>query len=282
MLWIKFILTICLFIFLFVSALCFAEEMPLTGIIGALTEEIMLLEGQVTNAQKQYIEGIQFISGAIEGRQIVLARTGAGKVNAAMVTTLLIEHFKPSEVIFTGIAGGINPDLLPGDIVIAAKTAQHDLGSITEDGLQNWGVRSPITGKRNPVFFAADARLLTLAETASKKVQFEKIENSGISRVPEVISGIVVTGDVFVSSSPKKTELRENFQADAVEMEGAAVAQICWQQGVSCLIVRCLSDTSDENAEQDYREFYKMAARNSAKLVTHLVQQLAAEQSLEK
>jgi adenosylhomocysteine nucleosidase len=247
-----------------------------------LDDEIILLEKKVTHKKELTIEGIRFISGAIEGRQIILARTGAGKVNAAMVTTLLIEHFKPSEVIFTGIAGGINPDLLPGDIVIAAKSAQHDLGSITEGGLQNWGVRSPITGERNPVFFAADARLLTLAETASKKVQFEKIETSGISRVPEVIRGIVVTGDVFVSSSSKKTELRENFQADAVEMEGAAVAQICWQQGISCLIVRCLSDTSDENAEQDYREFYKMAARNSARLVTHLVRQLAAEQSLEK
>lgn len=276
---VRFILVLYIFIFLFISSLSLAEEGSLTGILGALTEEIMLLEGEVRDAREQHIEGIKFISGEMKGRQIVLARTGAGKVNAAMVTTLLIEHFKPSEVIFAGIAGGINPDLLPGDIVIAAKTAQHDLGSITEDGLQNWGVRNPITGERNPVFFAADARLLSLAERASKKVQFEKIEMSGISRVPEVIRGIVVTGDVFVSSSPKKTELHQNFQADAVEMEGAAVAQICWQQGVSCLIVRCLSDTSDENAEQDYRKFYKIAARNSAKLVTHLVQQLAAEQS---
>ena len=279
---IELVVTICISIFLFSNGLSLAEEGPLTGILGASTEEIRLLEEKVTDAREQYIEGIQFISGEIKGRQIVLARTGAGKVNAAMVTTLLIEHFKPSEVIFTGIAGGINPDLLPGDIVIAAKTAQHDLGSITTDGLQNWGVRNPITGERNPVFFAADARLLTLAETANKKVQFEKIETSGISRLPKVIRGIIVTGDVFVSSSPKKIELRESFQADAVEMEGAAIAQICWQQGVSCLIVRSLSDTSDEDAEQDYREFYKIAARNSAKLVTHLVQQLAAEQSPEK
>jgi adenosylhomocysteine nucleosidase len=277
----KLIVVICIFILLFIIGLTSAEEGSLTGILGASTEEIMLLEGKVTDGQEQHIEGIRFIVGEMEGRRVVLARTGVGKVNAAMVTTLLIEHFRPSEVIVTGLAGGINPDLLPGDIVIAERTAQHDLGSLTPDGLRNWGVRNPVTGERNPIFFPADARLLELAERSGQGIAFEKIKTDVTIRIPQVITGVVVTGDVFVSSSAQRLQLRQNLQADAVEMEGAAAAQICWQQSIPCLVVRCLSDIADESADQDYRDFYEIAARNSATLVADLVEQLAAEESPE-
>ena len=275
------ILAICIFISLLMDFLSSAEEGPLTGILGASTEEIILLEGQITGAREQYIEGIRFLIGEMEGRIVVLARTGVGKVNSAMVTTLLLEHFALSEVIVTGLAGGLNPDLFPGDIVIAQRTAQHDLGSVTSDGLQNWGVRNPIDGTRNPIFFPADDRLLALAETSGGRVEFEKIKIDGIERSPQVLTGVVVTGDVFVSSSAKRLQLRQDLQADAVEMEGAAAAQICWQQGVPCLVVRCLSDIADESADQDYEAFYQVAARNSTMLVTDLVEQLATGQSLE-
>jgi adenosylhomocysteine nucleosidase len=277
----RLILVVCIFIFLFINGVSSAEEGSLTGIMGASTEEIMLLEGKITNGQERHIEGIRFVAGEMQGRRVVLARTGVGKVNSAMVTTLLLEHFAPSEVVVTGLAGGLNPDLLPGDIVIAERTAQHDLGSVTSDGLRNWGVRNPITGARNPVFFPADARLLELAEKSCQRVTFEEIRTDETNRVPQVITGVVVTGDVFVSSSAKRLQLRQDLQADAVEMEGAAAAQICWQQGIPCLVVRCLSDIADESADQDYRDFYEIAARNSAMLVADLVEQLAAEESPE-
>lgn len=275
------ILATCIFIFFLISCLSSAEAGALTGILGASTEEIMLLEGKVTDAEEQYIEGIRFVVGEMEGRRVVLASTGVGKVNSAMVTTLLIEHFRPSEVIVTGLAGGLNPDLLPGDMVIAERTAQHDLGSLTPDGLRNWGVRSPVTGERNPVFFPADVRLLELAETSGRRVEFEKIKTDEIERSPQVITGVVVTGDVFVSSSAQRLQLRQNLQADAVEMEGAAVAQICWQQDVPCVVIRCLSDIADESAGQDYQDFYEIATRNITILVADLIKQLASRQFLE-
>lgn len=249
--------------------------MDTTGILGALRSEIALLEEKLKNRKKQKILGIEFIIGEIGDRRVALARTGIGKVNAAMIATLLLEHFNPSEVIFTGVAGRVNPDLLPGDIVIAEKTAQHDLGHLTPDGFQTQGVKNPINRKRNPVFFPADVRLLKLAETSAKRVEFEKIRTDKIKRLPKITKGIIVTGDVFTSSPSKKIELRSNLQADAVEMEGAAVAQICWQQGVPCLVIRCLCDMADKNIIRHIMKFYKIAACNSARLVVDIIEQLA-------
>ena len=281
---VKRVVAIYLFVFLVLCSLAISAEdsAPITAILGAFGDEVEMLEGKLADSQEQRIEGIRFVIGKMKDRPVVVAQSGVGKVNAAMTTTLLIEHFRPNEVIFTGVAGGINPDLLPGDIVIATKTAQHDLGSLTSNGIENWGVRNPIDGKRNPTFFPADARLLNLAETSVRRVELEKIQTSQGERMPRVIKGVVVTGDVFVASGSKKQELREALQADAVEMEGAAVAQICWQRGVPCLVIRSLSDVADANADQDYEIFYKIAARNSAKLVAEIVEHLGSAPSLEK
>jgi len=96
---------------------------PITAILGAFGGEITLLEDELTDTQEHRIEGIRFVSGKLSGKRVVIAFTGIGKVNAAMTTTLLIEHFQPNKVIFTGIAGAVNQQLQPGDIVIAEKTA---------------------------------------------------------------------------------------------------------------------------------------------------------------
>ena len=230
--------------------------------------------------KEQNIEGIRCMIGEINEKQVVVARTGVGKVNAAMTTMLLIEHFRPSEVIFTGVAGGINPDLLLGDIVIAAKTAQHDLGRLTSSGLKNRSAKNPIDGQRNPIFFPAGARLLKAAELASRRTTFQPFQVPQGERFPRITKGIVVTGDVFVASEAKRRTLREHLQADAVEMEGAAVAQICWQQRVPCLAVRSISDSANADARQDFKKYYKIAAQNSAALVVNIVKQLHVEEML--
>ena len=244
---------------------------PITAILGAFDEEVTILQKQLTGIQEQEIEGISFVTGRLRGKRVVIAWTGIGKVNAAMTTTLLIEHFRPNEVVFTGIAGGINPDLQPGDIVIAAKTAQHDLCRITPDGIENFGVHNPANQKRNPVFFQADERLVKLAELSAKQVAPEKIKTSAGQRAPKIIKGVVVTGDAFIASPESCTELRNRLGADAVEMEGAAVAQICYQRNVPCIVIRSISDKANEKAVEDVEKFYKMAARNSASLVVEMV-----------
>ena len=252
------------------------------AILGAFDEEVEILEGQLVNPTAHTIEGIQCRTGTLNEQDVVIARTGVGKVNAAMTATLIIEHFRPNRVIFTGVAGGLNPDLQIGDIVIAQKTAQHDLGRLESAEIENMGTKNPINGKRNPVFFPADPRLLQITETVLADIKLNPFQTPQGQRHPRIIRGTVVTGDVFVASDTKKTALHKNLGADAVEMEGAAVAQICWQQDVPCLVIRSLSDNAGANASEDFKKYYKIAARNSAALVTRIISQLHSEQSLQQ
>jgi len=245
-----------------------------TGILGAFGEEVRLLVDQLEGKEERKIEGILFWVGRLSGRRVVVAMTGTGKVNAAITTTLLYVHFRPAEVLFTGVAGALSPELKPGDIVIAQKTVHHDFGTLTATGLRRRGARNPVTRRRNPTFLPADRRLLKVALASKGRVAFDPIHTREGERMPRVVAGIVATGDVFVASPAKKRELRKELDADAVEMEGAAVAQVCWQWRVPCLVIRSLSDLADANAVRDARAFLKVAARNSALLVADIVEHL--------
>ena len=248
------------------------DNEPVTAILGAFEKEVVLLEDRLAERQEHVIEGIRFVSGRLEGREVVIVWTGIGKVNAAMSTTLLLEHFKPSEVIITGIAGGVNPELEPGDIVIGARVAHHDMGTLWPDALYYKGVKNRLTGWANPVFFEADEGLLALASRAAEATEFVPIRMVQGERVPKVITGVIVTGDVFVASPKKCEELRERLKADAVEMEGAAIAQLCYQRDVPCLVIRSISDNADEGAVHDKQMFYIMAAENSSHLVGRMME----------
>lgn len=242
------------------------------AVLGAFRPEVELVEKMLTDAGAQQIEGIEFMSGRLGNRPVVIAWTGVGKVNAAMTTTLLIEHFKPTRVIFTGIAGAIDPDLKPGDIVIAKRTAHHDMGTLGSEGIEPGGVKSRLTGEDNPVFFPADPNLLAAADCAARRTIFDPIARQSGRRPPKIVTGTIVTGDAFVASKEKAEGLREKLGADAVEMEGAAVAQVCYQRGVGCLVIRSMSDKADESAVVDNQLFYALAAKNSASLVAGIIE----------
>jgi adenosylhomocysteine nucleosidase len=254
---------------------------PVTAILGAFEQEIILLEDELIGKQEQIIEGIRFVSGQLSGKKVVIAFTGIGKVNAAMTTTLLIEHFKPDKVIFTGIAGAVNRQLQPGDIVIAEKTAHHDMGTLWPEGLFHKGVKNRLNGWENPVFFEADEQLLKLAERAAEQVEFSSIRIISGQRNPKVIKGVVVTGDSFIASADKCAELRKKLNADAVEMEGAAVAQLCFQRRIGFLVIRSISDNADEGAVLDKQTFYLLAAKNSSSLVIEMLDLPGVELSSE-
>jgi adenosylhomocysteine nucleosidase len=261
----------CLTFCLLAISLYAQQSPPPIAILGALNDEVAWLRGQLQDTSSITFTGRTFLTGNLEGRPVIIAVTGVGKVNAAMTMALLADHFTPSAVIFSGVAGGLNPDLLPGDIVIASRTFQHDLGEATADSVLNWGVRDPLTRQEMPIFLPADSLLLALAQRASSEAGFEKVPTSVGLREPKVITGLIATGDLFFSSTPKKEELRFRHSPDAVEMEGAAVAQVCYELGIPCLDIRALSDRADENAMQDFEKFFQIAARNANRIVLDMI-----------
>ena len=258
-----------LFLLIFLS---FARAIcaPL-AILGAFGEETAYLDSLLVNRQTQEILGLKFTTGELMGQPVVMALTGVGKVNAALTTALLIQNFHPRAVLFTGVAGSLNPDLAPGDVVIAAGTVQHDLADFYADSIVNFGVRNPATGIRNPVVFPADSTWLSRAKLAADQASLLVADSAG--QPPRAVIGLIATGDGFISSTKHKRELRSRLGADAVEMEGAAVAQVCHQLGFPCLIIRALSDRADENAMQDFEKYYRIAARNANRVVLGVLRQ---------
>jgi adenosylhomocysteine nucleosidase len=248
-----------------------APATPIIAILGAMTVEVETLEQELTDRKDRTVQGVRFTTGSLKNRRVVLAHSGMGKVNAAMAATLLVQQFQPSHVLFTGVAGGVNPDLRPGDVVIGAKTAYYDYGEYTPQGFRVRQTVDPFTGKRNPLVFAADTGLLAVAEEAAADLKLAPVKTGQGERIPRVVTGVIVTGDAFVASPAKKEALSKEFKADATEMEGAAVAQLCGQWRVPCLILRCLSDDAGAKALEDERHFEKTAAQNSALLVTAIV-----------
>jgi adenosylhomocysteine nucleosidase len=241
-----------------------AQRPVAIALLGAMPEEIALLRGRLRGATTRRFGGVEFHEGTLAGRAVVVARVGVGKVNAALTTTLLLEHYRPRRVVFTGVAGGLDSTLAPGDIVLARHTAQHDLGTWDSAGMTNWGPRPAGDTTPNPVRFPGDTTLLRLALAAAAGPPAPRW------RVRE---GTVLTGDVFVANDSVRRGLRRRFaDALAVEMEGGAVAQVCWQLGrVPLLVVRSISDGAGSGAAESFEQFVQRAARNSSELVARLV-----------
>ena len=247
---------------------------PITALLGAFGPELTLVRQSLYRPKMRVINGISFTTGRVGKQRVVVAETGIGKVNAAAATAFVLAYFRPRRVLFTGIAGGTNPDLQPGDMVIGQRVAHHDYGwmTMTDPPQPSRQTRNAITKQSNPVYFLADSVLLLRAQEAAKTLDFESIPAT--NRPPTLVVGTIVTGDVFVSSEEKVAQLRRDYGADATEMEGAAVAQICYQEQVPCLVIRSLSDKANSNARMDMQQFLSIAARNSAKLVLKLIEQL--------
>jgi adenosylhomocysteine nucleosidase len=250
-----------------------------TLILGAFSDEVKPIQAQLQNKREGKIEGLAFTEGKLRGRHVVVTWTGVGKVHAAMTTSLFIEHFRPREVIVCGIAGAINPQLGVGDVVIAEKSAQHDFGFWSDAGVESRGFDNRLTGEQNPIFFAADARLLDIAMRAADQTVLKSIGNEGKQTQAKVKKGVVVTGDTFIMSPQKRVDLRERLGADAVEMEGAAIAQVCYQRGIPHLIIRGISDTADEKADKDVNTFQSIALGNAAAVTCKMMELKAVQQT---
>jgi len=149
---------------------------------------------------------------------------------------------------------------------------QHDLGFWSDQGVERKGCENRLTGKINPTFFTADVSLLEIAELAAVEVKLK-----GLERPAKVQKGVIVTGDTFITSPKKKAELLGGLGADAVEMEGAAIAQICYQGGIAHIVIRGISDTADEKAAADVNTFQNIAIENAAAVVCEMAELLGTQ-----
>ncbi|MEZ0484117.1 5'-methylthioadenosine/adenosylhomocysteine nucleosidase [Fibrella aquatica] len=244
----------------------------ITALLGAFGEEVKLIEESLQNTDIVDLNGHRFVTGTLGQQRVVVTLTGIGKVNAAMTTAFVIAHFRPQRIIFTGIAGGVRTDLEPGDLVIGSEVGFHDVHSVTLTMEPTRQSMHPVSYELNPLYFPADPLLLALAQETAKTIQFDQVHGS--TRAPGVIVGRILTGDEFVHSAARANELRTEYGADAIEMEGAAVAQVCYQQQIPCIVIRSLSDRADSHAVIDLLDFLSTAAKNSAKLVTSVVRAL--------
>lgn len=224
------------------------------GIIGAMEEEITLVKELMTDITVSEIAGLTFYMGRINDTDLVVVRSGIGKVNAAMCTQILIDRFEVKAIINIGVAGAIADDLEIGDIVLSTKLIEHDFD------VTAFGHKKGVIPRMDSSIFIADDKLIDMASDAAKDLKDVYVKK-----------GIVVSGDVFVSSSELKDALQAEFNADCAEMEGAAIAHVCMLNKMPFLVIRAMSDKANGEAPGNFDEFVFEAAKNSKKLILNML-----------
>lgn len=225
------------------------------AIIGAMEEEVDKLKEKMQVESVETRASMEFVCGELLGKPAVVVRCGIGKVNAAICTQILADCYEVGCIINTGVAGALYRELNIGDIVLSADALQHDMDAT------GFGYKVGAIPRMEVSVFPADASLVKLAEEICAEVN------------PEIQSftGRVVSGDQFISDREKKRWLVDTFGGYCAEMEGAAIAQAAWLNGIPFLIVRAISDKADGSAEQDYGEFEEKAIEHTVKLMCGMI-----------
>lgn len=225
------------------------------GIIGAMEEEVEQLKKNMTDVQVRTKASMDFYQGKIGGTEVVVVRSGIGKVNAGLCAQILADDYKVSGIVNTGIAGSLRAEINIGDIVISTDAVQHDMNAVA------FGYPMGQIPRMDCLSFAADERLCRIAEESCKKV------------LPElgIFHGRVASGDEFVAKKERKDAILKEFDACCCEMEGAAIAQAAYLNKIPFVIIRSISDKADDSAHMDYPAFEAMAIENSVKLMMEMV-----------
>lgn len=228
------------------------------GIIGAMEEEVSILKDRMKNIEVSNIASMEFCEGTLEGKPVVIVRSGIGKVNAAICTQILVDRYHVDAVINTGVAGSLRNEIDIADIVLSTDALQHDVD------VTGFGYELGVIPRMETSVFTADSELIDKAKIVCER------------EIPEVgvHTGRIVSGDQFISDGKKKEWLTEKFNGFCTEMEGAAIAQAAYLNHIPFLIIRAISDKADHSAEMAYSEFEEIAIRNTVKLLTGLVAEL--------
>ncbi len=227
------------------------------AIIAAMQEEMEEIKKIMDNLEEKTIQGLTIQEGEINGSKAILVQSGVGKVNAARTTQILVDHYSLKSVINVGSAGGLREDLNIGDIVIGDNLVQHDFditafghpkGHITELGIN----------------FKSNQELVKKAEKAIQAIlqQEEKLK---------IVKGTIASGDIFCTSVEMKHKIHSKFQASCVEMEGAAIAQVCTLDQIPFIIIRSISDVPNGNNNIEFDEYLKYASTRCAQFIKKMI-----------
>jgi len=227
------------------------------ALIGAMKEEIDLLLEHMDNVTETTKAGITYREGSFYGKQVVVCMTGVGKVNAAVCTQILIDRFGVEAVIFTGVAGALDPGLDIGDIVMSTECMQHDMD------VTPLGYPRGVIPYADMSVFPADAQLLRIAAVSCEKLYPGRGKQ-----------GRVLSGDQFVASREIVAMLHQELQGVCTEMEGASVAQVCAMNGVPYVVLRSMSDKADGSAHANFAEFTVQASERSYRLVEDMIRSM--------
>jgi len=222
------------------------------GIMGAMPEEIVPLLEELDSYEEVKFAKNTYYKAKYNNIDLVIAYSKIGKVFSSLTASNLINKFNCEKILFSGVAGGINPSLKIGDLIIATSLAQHDL-DITAFGHPYGFV------PEGEVFIKTNNELNEIAKKAGKELNIKLVE------------GIIATGDQFVCDNERKEFIHKTFNADALEMEGASVALVCDNLDVPCMILRSISDTADVDASFDFDEFLKSSAKNSSDFILKIL-----------
>ncbi|MEJ6023144.1 5'-methylthioadenosine/S-adenosylhomocysteine nucleosidase [Ramlibacter sp. PS4R-6] len=265
------------------------------AVISAFEPELALLASKVVDARRQTINGVEFITGTLQGKPVVLFLSGISMVNAAMNTQLALDRFHVSHIVFSGIAGGVNPELKVGDVIVAQRWTQYlevllarevapgkyQAPAFIDDAkLPNFGMIHPRpvgvrsagrSGEEKIQFFGADAQLLAIARRAAADVKLERCDAGRhcLDHQPRiVIGGNGVSGAAFVDNAAFREYTFKVFEASVLDMETAAVAHVAYSNRVPFIAFRSLSDLAGGGGgENEIATFFQIAADNSARVL---------------
>lgn len=227
------------------------------GIIGAMAQEVEILRSAMVEPKVIEMAGCKIFEGKINNVKVALLQSGIGKVAAAVGTTLLLELTKPDMVINTGSAGGLDANLNVGDIVISREVRHHDV-DVTAFGYEKGQLPA------NPAAFLPNEQLVELATKETEKAGFN------------AVAGLICSGDLFVNGADRIAQIRQDFPTvAAVEMEAAAIAQVCHAFAVPFVVVRAISDVADKESHLSFDEFLPLAAEKSSAIVLAMLNNFA-------
>lgn len=225
------------------------------AIIAAMKPEIDYYLTKITSLAHHRMANVDIWEGQFAGHQVIISQSGIGKVNAALATTLIAQNH-PDMIINTGSAGAVNPELNIGDVVIASEVIHHDVDA-TSFGYELGQVPGmPLAYGSDPKYTPILAQQMT--------------DLNG-----KIVKGLVLTGDSFISDAADVKRLRDLFpEAQCTEMEGAAIAQVCYQFAIPVLVVRAISDTASNDATILFEEFIEQAGRESAQVTLAFIEKM--------